>query len=181
MAHKVLRGAYGTSAEIAAYTGPAREIVINTDDGSLHVQDGVTAGGTKIARSVYASSNIPNGSAISLAVSGTAYNITSLNLTRVGEYDISASVRFGGTTGITNFAAGINLTSASLPTLNDTISAGNGPWTSINGSYSQGMIVPVGTGRLVIAGATTVYLIGSMSYSGSAPTASGFLRARWLG
>lgn len=45
MAHTVLELAWGNSAQVAGYTGPAREVVINTDDGSFNIQDGVTAGG----------------------------------------------------------------------------------------------------------------------------------------
>lgn len=37
--------AAGTSSEVAAYAGPVGEIVVNTDDWTLHVQDGLTAGG----------------------------------------------------------------------------------------------------------------------------------------
>jgi hypothetical protein len=37
--------ARGNTAAVAAYTGPSGELVLNTDDWSLQVQDGVTAGG----------------------------------------------------------------------------------------------------------------------------------------
>ena len=45
MSHTQVQLARGNSGEIASYTGPAGEVVVNTDDFTLHVQDGVTAGG----------------------------------------------------------------------------------------------------------------------------------------
>jgi len=45
MSHTQVQLARGNSAEIASYTGPVAEIVVNTDDFTLHVQDGSTAGG----------------------------------------------------------------------------------------------------------------------------------------
>jgi hypothetical protein len=40
-----------TDANIAAYTGPDGELVVNTTNRSIHIMDGSTAGGTEIARS----------------------------------------------------------------------------------------------------------------------------------
>ena len=37
--------ARGSTAQIAAYTGPIGELVLNTDDWSLQAQDAITAGG----------------------------------------------------------------------------------------------------------------------------------------
>jgi len=45
MSHTQVQLARANSGEVASYTGPAGEIVVNTDDFTLHVQDGVTAGG----------------------------------------------------------------------------------------------------------------------------------------
>lgn len=45
MAHTQVQLARGTSAQVLAYTGPAGEAVINTDDYTLAIQDGSTAGG----------------------------------------------------------------------------------------------------------------------------------------
>lgn len=45
MAHTQVQRARGTSAQNAAYTGPAGELTVNTDDWSLRVHDGVTLGG----------------------------------------------------------------------------------------------------------------------------------------
>ena len=45
MSHTQVQLARAGSSEIASYTGPLGEIVVNTDDYTLHVQDGTTAGG----------------------------------------------------------------------------------------------------------------------------------------
>lgn len=45
MAHTQVQRSRGTSAQNAAYTGPAGEITVNTDDWSLRVHDGVALGG----------------------------------------------------------------------------------------------------------------------------------------
>jgi len=45
LSHTQVQWGRGTSAQIAAYTGPQGEIVVSTDDYSLSVQDGATAGG----------------------------------------------------------------------------------------------------------------------------------------
>jgi hypothetical protein len=48
MSHTQVQLARGNSAAVAAYTGPLGELVVNTDDYSLHVQDGATAGGHEV-------------------------------------------------------------------------------------------------------------------------------------
>lgn len=45
MSHVQVKQAYGTTAQIAAYTALDRELVVNTDDHSLVIGDGTTAGG----------------------------------------------------------------------------------------------------------------------------------------
>ncbi|HZT87391.1 MAG TPA: hypothetical protein VFA12_05430 [Stellaceae bacterium] len=45
MSHTQVQWARGTTAQVAAYTGPAGELVLNTDDWSLSAQDGSTPGG----------------------------------------------------------------------------------------------------------------------------------------
>jgi len=44
LSHTQVQWGRGTS-QVAAYTGPQGELVVNTDDWSLQAQDGVTAGG----------------------------------------------------------------------------------------------------------------------------------------
>ena len=48
MSHTQVQLARGNSAAVAAYTGPLGELVVNTDDYTLHVQDGTTAGGHEV-------------------------------------------------------------------------------------------------------------------------------------
>jgi hypothetical protein len=45
MSHTQVQRARGTSAQTLAYTGPAGEVTVNTDDWSLRVHDGATPGG----------------------------------------------------------------------------------------------------------------------------------------
>lgn len=45
LSHTQVQWARGSTSQVAAYTGPQGELVLNTDDWSLHSQDGVTAGG----------------------------------------------------------------------------------------------------------------------------------------
>lgn len=45
MAHTQVQHARGTSAQSLAYTGPAGEVTVNTDDWSLRMHDGATPGG----------------------------------------------------------------------------------------------------------------------------------------
>jgi hypothetical protein len=45
MSHTQVQHARGTSAQSLAYTGPAGEVTVNTDDWSLRVHDGATPGG----------------------------------------------------------------------------------------------------------------------------------------
>jgi hypothetical protein len=40
----------GTAGQVAAYIGPAGEPVYNSDAGAIHIQDGATAGGIRVAR-----------------------------------------------------------------------------------------------------------------------------------
>lgn len=48
MSHTQVQLARGSSSDVAGYIGPLGEIVVNTDDFTLHVQDGSTAGGHQI-------------------------------------------------------------------------------------------------------------------------------------
>jgi len=45
LSHTQVQWARGTTAQVASYTGPSGELVLNTDDWSLQAQDGVAAGG----------------------------------------------------------------------------------------------------------------------------------------
>ena len=50
MARNQLRLTRGTTATLAAYTGPSGEQVFNTTTGRIHAQDGSTPGGIPMAR-----------------------------------------------------------------------------------------------------------------------------------
>ncbi len=50
MARTLLRLVRATATQVAAYTGPAGEPVVNTDTGGIHLQDGSTPGGTPLMR-----------------------------------------------------------------------------------------------------------------------------------
>jgi hypothetical protein len=45
LSHTQVQWARGATAQVAAYTGPTGELVLNSDDWSLQAQDGVAAGG----------------------------------------------------------------------------------------------------------------------------------------
>lgn len=45
MSHTQVQWARGSTSQVAAYTGPQGELVLNTDDWSLQAQDGVATGG----------------------------------------------------------------------------------------------------------------------------------------
>jgi hypothetical protein len=49
VSHTQVQWGRGNTAAVAAYTGPVGEVVVNTDDNSLHVQDGAAAGGHRVA------------------------------------------------------------------------------------------------------------------------------------
>ncbi len=48
MSHTQVQWARGSTSQVGTYTGPAGELVLNTDDWSLQAQDGITAGGWAI-------------------------------------------------------------------------------------------------------------------------------------
>jgi hypothetical protein len=48
MSHTQVQLARGSSSEVAGYTGPLGEIVVNTDDFTIHVQDDSIAGGHQV-------------------------------------------------------------------------------------------------------------------------------------
>jgi hypothetical protein len=45
LSHTQVQWGRGTTGQVAAYTGPTGELILNTDDWSLQAQDGITAGG----------------------------------------------------------------------------------------------------------------------------------------
>lgn len=100
-------------------------------------------------------------------------NITSISLT-AGDWDVTGAVEFdaNATTNITGVIAGINTTSATLPSAPFKASI----LANIVTGGAASIVVP--TTRISITGTTTVYIIGQCSFNTSTATATGFIRAR---
>ena len=101
----------GTSAEIAAYTLADGEVIKNDDDGSLHVGDGVTAGGVKSVNE------------------NTLKNLIGENTYLV--FDTAASLQSGATVGslvkiIDRGSAVFKVTDGGTPNSFDILDAGSG-------------------------------------------------------
>ncbi len=103
----------------------------------------------------------------SLAVSTTVYNLTSISLT-AGDYDIYANQQYsaGGATA-TYWAGSISTTSATNSSQFFQITPGTSNW---------GASVPYQ--RLSLSGTTTVYLVSTAGWVGTAPSAQGTITAR---
>jgi hypothetical protein len=72
LSHTQVQWARGNSAQIASYTGPAGEIVVDTDDYSLILQDGMTAGGIARIRSA------PGGTGYAYSAPGAGATVTAV-------------------------------------------------------------------------------------------------------
>lgn len=120
----------------------------------------------------YITSNIPNGSAVSLT-NGTAQNITSISVT-AGDWDIFGNVT-GFIAGVTNpdFIAWTSLTSATLPNASNYV-AQYLFGTTI--SAQQGLCVPYL--RVSVSSTTTVYLSAYSDFTVGTVTACGSIFAR---
>lgn len=117
-------------------------------------------------------SNIPFASAVSLPVSGTSYNITSISLS-AGDWDIYANVFLFSSAGtMTGINAWVSTTSATPPD------------NSLISKYvpSSGAITvwaePVPFLRVNVTTTTTVYLSVNIGFTSTAPTGCGNLTAR---
>ena len=121
------------------------------------------------------SSGVVVGSAISLT-SGTTVNVTSISVT-AGDWDIAGvgAFTFGATTSVTDYAAGISTTSATLP-LFSTGAAVQVQGGSATGILDQAMGIP--PSRFTFATTTTVFLVARSHFSTSTGAAYGFIRAR---
>lgn len=116
------------------------------------------------------------GAAVSLTVSGTAYNITSISLT-AGDWDVWGSVSFApnAATTISGLAAAISTTSATFPT-----APGAGAFVSFNLTFTTGnnQTIPAGTRRISVASTTTVYLVGAAGFAVNVMSGYGYIGAR---
>lgn len=105
---------------------------------------------------------------------GTQFNATSVSLT-AGDWDVT------GTIGYLNAAGAIqNAGNASISTTSATQNTAIGNMTTSsatqNTANNQRLSTPVV--RLSLSATTTVYLVGSSTFSGGTETADGFIRAR---
>lgn len=105
----------------------------------------------------------------------TTANATSVSLT-AGDWEVTGTVTTipaGGTT-VSQRAAGISTTSATLPGSN------TGGYVQLNYSSAAGSAeaIQAPVVRISLASTTTVYLVTQESFSGSTATCNGFIRAR---
>lgn len=111
------------------------------------------------------------GSAVTLAASGTVYNLVSLSLT-AGDWLISGAVDIIGTAALTELYGATTLTSATAAGFPYTISLAG----SFTTAYDHRFAVP--QRRLNVSATTTVYLIGRAGFASGSATGTGFIEAR---
>jgi hypothetical protein len=120
----------------------------------------------------YVSSLVAVGSATSFTTA-TAKNVTSISLT-AGDWDVYGNINFTeGSATVTVRTAGISATSATLPT--DGSEVENGTLTTVT---SGKMSITLPTKRISIASTTTIYLVGSTTFSAGTSSGYGFIGAR---
>lgn len=116
----------------------------------------------------YISSTVSVGSAVGLTNIAPA-NITSISLT-AGDWDVSGVICYTGSGTSTVQIGWISTTSATVPTL---------PNGGAIGYYvGNNISIPVGTTRLSLSGAATVYLSTDVQFSGGTVSTYGFIGAR---
>jgi hypothetical protein len=124
--------------------------------------DNATAGNT----GEFVSSLIAVGSAVSLTTA-TPANVTSISLT-AGDWDVDGLVSFTETTStVTARSAGITSTSATVPV--DGSEGYNGVQSTVTTEKNS---IALGRKRFSLSGTTTIYLVGSATFS--AGTCGGF-------
>lgn len=138
---------------------------------------GVTGADTPLAGTIgeTVSSLVAVGSPVSMTTN-TAMNVTSISLTP-GDWDVTANVNFINTgstlTGAPNVQAGINTTTATLPTDGTEVSTGILGVTLTN---TDGVAIP--RKRISISTTTTVYLCAKATFTIGTFTSYGSLVAR---
>ena len=78
----------GTSAQVAAFTGAEGEIVVNTTNDSVHVNDGSTAGGFEMAR---ADLNNVSDTSLNAALTGNTVSALTITTLTLGSTAITAT------------------------------------------------------------------------------------------
>lgn len=76
--HKVVQHPRGSTATVNAYTGPIGQLVVDTDVKELRLQDGSTAGGTRIVNKAYVDSAV---AAVAVAAGNNAQALAGVDTT----------------------------------------------------------------------------------------------------
>lgn len=120
-------------------------------------------------------STVSSGSAVSMAVSGTAYDVTSISLT-AGDWDVSGNVVYNltGAT-VTLWTGSFNSTSATHAAA-QFLQRSSDATTALTQTAAKGMAVA--TRRVSVSATTTIYLVASANYSVGSVDAYGFIQAR---
>lgn len=147
--------------------------IIASNFGKLRIQ-GSTTNDTATAGDLgeIVESKVASGSAVSLTTA-TAANVTSITLT-AGDWDVSGNVNFAAASATSSAAsAGISTTTATLPT--DGTEAYNG---EIITTASSNSTITLPRKRISLSGTTTIYLVGSKTFSAGTVGAFGAINAR---
>lgn len=123
----------------------------------------------------YVESLVPTGSAVSLATSGVAVNVTSISLT-AGDWDVEGMVVFKMKNAIQtgDGACGITTTSAVLPA--DGMQGFSGLRTAAATTYSDSCTIA--RRRFSLAAPTTIYLVALTVFTAGTNAAFGGICAR---
>jgi hypothetical protein len=82
----------GTASQIAAFTGAEGEIVVNTTNDSVHVNDGSTAGGFELAR---ADLNNVSDTSLNAALTGNTVSALTVTALTTGSITTTGNISFG--------------------------------------------------------------------------------------
>ena len=82
----------GTSAQVAAFTGAEGEVVVNTTNDSIHVNDGSTAGGFELAR---ADLNNVSDTDLNAALTGNTVSALTVTALTTGSISTTGNISFG--------------------------------------------------------------------------------------
>lgn len=137
---------------------------------------GRTDGGSASAGNVgeVISSTVLSGAAVSLALSGTVYNITSILLS-AGNWNITAGTGIlTGASVITTALSSTNTTSGVMATPPN---SGSYAQATGNGASGSNIYMSLGARQYNVSSPTTVYLVAQVAYSGAAPGGYGYIQA----
>ena len=82
----------GTSSQVAAFTGAEGEVVVNTTNDSIHVNDGSTAGGFEMAR---ADLNNVSDTSLNAALTGNTVSALTVTALTTGSITTTGNISFG--------------------------------------------------------------------------------------